>query len=176
MMPKWLRAGLVLAALTGKPAFPQNLSGVSISFDHVAVPPSARTDSEPDLLWLRIRNNSRTPIQVLATAPQAGAQGVELVHEIVETSGAAKPEAGWISPPERYSPINEATTLEIQPHAGLQFSVPLNHVGPSWRLRVTFEFAIPKARSERQRQGTVDFTWTDIPVKERGAWKRNSLK
>lgn len=90
---------------------------------------------------------------------------MEIVHEIVEDSGA-KPEPGWISPPEHYSPVNEATTVEVEPNSDLLFSVPLNHVGPWWRLRITL------IRSGHQPQGTLDFTWADVPPKERSAWKK----
>ncbi len=101
---------------------------------------------------------------MLATPAEAGSQGPEIVHEIVEDTGA-KPSSDWISPPEHYSPVGEATTLEIQPKSDVLFSVPLNHVGPSWRLRITYQ-------SARHREGTVDFTWAGVPVKERNSWKK----
>jgi hypothetical protein len=157
-------AGLLLSILIGRPGFSQSLPGVSISFDHVVRPAPSREASDSGLLWLRLKNDSRASIQVLATAPQTGADGVEIVHEIVEDPGA-KPSADWISPPQRYSPVNEATTLEIQANSNQLFSVPINHVGPSWRLRITYQ-------SGRRREGTVDFTWADVPVKERSAWKK----
>jgi len=159
---KPLLTALVLAALTASLGFSQNPSDIAVSFDHVR---------PPDLLFLRIRNNSRDPIQVLATAPQTGAEGVELVHEIVE-SESPRHESGWISPPEHYSPVNEATTVEIPSHTDLLFSVPLNHVGPSWLLRISFQFANPKVPLRQQPQGAVDFTWADVPAKERVAWKK----
>lgn len=164
----------MLAALTGSLAFPQSQADVFVSFDHVVRPAANRRDIDSDLLFLRLRNNSRAPIQVLATPAESGAEGVEVVHEIIETTGASKPARGWVSPPAHYSPIDEPTTVEIQPHTDLLFSVPLNHVGPSWFLRLTFERA--KVRAGRPPEGTVDFTWTDIPEKERGAWKTDSAK
>jgi hypothetical protein len=157
-------AWVSLGCLVGQRGYSQSPASVSLSFDHVTHPPPSRKDIDSDLLWLRIRNNSHTPIQVLATAPQTGAKGVELVHEIVRTRAKSAP--GWISPPEHYSPLNEAATIKIQPNDDLLFSVPLNHVGPSWLLRVTFEF------SGRQPEGTVDFTWADVPIKQRDAWKK----
>jgi len=153
-----------LAALLAQTVFPESVADVSISFDHVVRPAASRQDIDSALLWLRLKNNGRGPIQVLASAPQADADGVEIVHEIIEDPGA-KPTSGWISPPEHYSPVNEATTVEIQPHADLLFSVPLNHVGPAWRLRITYQ-------SGRHREGTADFTWAGVPTKERSAWKK----
>jgi hypothetical protein len=159
-----LRA-LVVAAVAAGLGFSQSPSAVSLSFDRVQRA-SPHKDSDPDLLALRLRNNSRTPIQVLATAPEAGAQGVEVVHEIVPAPGPLKLAKEWIAPPAHYSPINETTTVEIQPHSDLLFSIPLNHVGPSWRVRITFQ------RAGQDKQGTVDFTWEEVPIKERSAWKK----
>jgi hypothetical protein len=157
-------AGLLLGFLVGQPGYSQSPASVALSFDHVTRPAPSRKDIDSDLLWLRIKNNGHTAIQVLATAPQTGAQGVELVHEIVRTPAKSAP--GWISPPEHYSPVNEAATIKIKPNDDLLFSVPLNHVGPSWLLRITFELL------GSQREGTVDFSWADVPVKQRDAWKR----
>jgi len=103
---------------------------------------------------------------VLAGAPEAGAEGVELVHEVVLEPTRAKRDPGWISPPDRYSPINESAEMEVQPHTDLLFSVPLNHVGPSWHMRITL---IP---SGPRLQDTLDFAWANIPPKERSAWKK----
>jgi len=159
-----LRA-VVFAAIAGGLGFSQSSGGVSLTFDRVQRA-SHKTGSDPDLLSLRLRNNRRAPIQLLATAPEPGAQGVEVVHEIVPEAGSLKRPSGWISPPAHYSPINETTTVEIQPHADLLFSIPLNHVGPSWRVRITFQ------RAGQEKQGTVDFTWADVPKKDRSAWKK----
>jgi hypothetical protein len=149
---------------------------VSVSFDHVLRSAFSRRDIDSGSLFLRVKNNSHAPIRVLATAPEGGAGGLELVHEIVGTPAAAKPAPGWISPPEHYSPIGVTTTIDIQPNTDLLFSVPLNHVGPSWGLQLTFRILLPKARSERQPEGILDFAWTDIPIKHRGAWKSDSTK
>jgi hypothetical protein len=153
---------MLLAALATSPA------GVSISFDHVVRPAAGRRDVDSAVLFLRIKNNSRVPIQVFAGAPQTGAEGLEVIHEIVPASGSAKPDSGWVSPPDRYSPVNESTTVEIQPNTDLLFSVPINHVGPTWLLRITFE----SVRAGRPQEGMVDFIWAQVPVKERGAWKK----
>ena len=161
-----LRA-VAFAAIAAGFGFCQN-PGVSLTFDRVQR--ASQNGSDPDLLSLRLRNNSRTPIQVLATAPEPGAHGVEVVHEIVRAPAPLKPATGRISPPAHYSPINEATTVEIQPHSDLLFSVPLNHVGPSWRVRITFQ------RDGQDKQGTVDFTWAGVPIKERGAWKEAPIQ
>jgi hypothetical protein len=167
----WLRSALVLGALMGM-ASPQSRAEVFVSFDHIVLPPAARKDIDTALLYLRLKNNSRNPIQVLVTAPEGGVEGVEVVHEIVEDSLASPPASGWISPPGHYSPVSESTTADIQPNTDLLFSVPLNHVGPSWRLRIAYEISAPKASPGREQEGTVDFTWAGVPAKERGAWKK----
>ena len=159
------------------PGFSQSQSGVSISFDRVVLPPLSRRDIDSAVLWLRLKNASHAPIQVFAGASEDGAEGVEVVHEIVMTpappkSDPGKTGSGWISPPGSYSPIDEATTLDIRPDSDLRFSVPFNHVGPSWFLRITFQILHPKVRSGRQPQDTVDFTWADVPINARRAWKK----
>ena len=169
---QWLCSGLVLAGLTGSLASPQSQADVFVSFDHIVLPPPARKDIDTALLYLRLKNNGRSPIQVLVTAPEGGAEGVEVVHEIVEDSGSPQPASGWVSPPGHYSPVSESTTADIQPNTDLLFSVPLNHVGPSWRLRIAYEIAAPKASPGREQEGTVDFTWASVPAKERSAWKK----
>jgi hypothetical protein len=153
---------------------------VFVSFDRVGRPPLAPGNGQSDLLWLRIRNNSRVPIEVNAVDPEADAGGVEVMHEIVKaadlqgySSGPPNSSTGWISAPEHYSPIDVATTVRIEPGKDLRFSVPLNHVGPSWYFRLTFQFALPSVRSGRQPQGVVDFEWSDVPTGERKAWKRD---
>jgi hypothetical protein len=169
---KWFCIGLALAALTGSRANPQSQSDVLVSFDHIALPPVARRDVDSAVLYLRLKNNGHNRIQVLVTAPEAGGDGVEVVHEIVEDSRSAKPAPVWISPPGHYSPVGESTTVDIQPNTDLPFSVPLNHVGPSWRLRIAYESVPPGATPARPQEGTVDFTWAGVPPKERGAWKK----
>jgi hypothetical protein len=156
---------------------------VFVSFDRVGRPPLAPGNGHSDLLWLRIRNNSRVPIEVNAVEPEADTGGVEVMHEIVKaadlqgySSVPPNSSTGWISAPERYSPIDVATTVRIEPGKDLPFSVPLNHVGPSWYLRLTFQFVLPSVRSGRQPQGVVDFEWTDVPTSERKAWKRDVRK
>jgi hypothetical protein len=154
---------LLSILLVNAPAIGAEKSPVSISFDHVVQPPAARRTLDPGLLYLRIKNNGRAAIQVFASPAQAGGEGVEVVHEIINTSRIRRA-PGWISPPERYSPVDVATTIEIQPHSDLLFSVPLNHVGPSWLLRLTFQ-------SGKRAEGVVDFTWADVPPNERHAWR-----
>ncbi len=154
--------GSVLALGAGQPL-------VFISFDHVELPPASRRDLDPGLLYLRIRNNTRSAIHIFAGPPEASSLGVDLLHEIVEASSVPAHASGWILPPSRYSPADVVTTVDIQPKADLLFSVPLNHVGPWWKLRIAF-------RSEKQPGGLVDFTWADVPIKERSAWKSDSSK
>jgi hypothetical protein len=156
---------------------------VFVSFDRVGRPPMAPGNGGSDLLWLRIRNNSRVPIEVNAIEPEADTGGVEVMHEVVKaadlqgfSSGPPNSSAGWISPPEHYLPIDVATTMRIEPGMDLRFSVPLNHVGPSWYFRLTFQFVLPSVRSGRQPQGVVDFEWADVPTSERKAWKGDVRK
>ena len=189
---KWFCRALVLAALLGKPGYSQSHAdtvasnpekpSVFVSFDHVVRPALPRRDNDSGLLYLRIRNNSRAPIRVLATPPEAGAEDVELMHEIIParirgaSSGSTEPESVWISPPDRYLLSDAATTVDIQPGADLLFSVPINHVGPSWFLRLTFQFVQSKIRSGRQPESHADFTWADVPKNERPAWRKDSAK
>jgi hypothetical protein len=154
--------GSLLALGAGQPK-------VFISFDHLERPPASRRDLDPGLLYLRIRNNTRAAIHIFAGPPEASSLGVDLLHEIVEASSTPAHASGWVLPPSRYSPADVVTTVDIQPNADLLFSVPLNHVGPWWKLRIAF-------RSEKQPDGLVDFTWADVPKNERHAWKIDAEK
>jgi hypothetical protein len=158
---------------------------VFISFNRVAGPQSASKGEDSGRLWLRIENNSRVPIEVLARQVQPNADGLEVAHEVVKASdlngypsGPTPSASGWISPPERNSPIpiDVATAVRINSGSDLLFRVPLNHVGPSWYLQLRFQFLFTALRSGRQPQGIVDFTWADIPASERRAWKADSRK
>lgn len=58
----------------------------------------------------------------------------------------------------------------VSPGKSLLFSVPLSHVGPTWLLRIRFEFELPPVKSGRQPYAFVDFTWSDVPSKSRHLW------
>jgi hypothetical protein len=165
-----LNAWLWLPVLLGNAAaIGAEKPSVVLSFDHIVQPPSSRRALEPGLLYLRIKNTGRDVIAVLASPAEAGGEGVELVHEIIRNSSGSYRASDWISPPERYSPVSEATTINVQPNSDLLFSVPLNHVGPAWRLRVTYQLP-------RKSEGVADFSWADVPQQERSAWRNAAPK
>ncbi len=146
---------------------------VYIQFDHVG-PRVPVSEVEPAIgVWLRIKNNSRVPIQVSIFDLGTKDTGVGVLDEIVPVPGIAPPcgsGGSAIRPPIGYQ-VDVATPATIPPGHDLLFSVPISHVAQWWYLRVRFGLVLPAAMSGRQPYSFVDFAWSDIPDKDRAAWK-----
>lgn len=67
--------------------------------------------------------------------------------------------------PKGYA-VDFATLLTIPPGEDLLFSVPVNHVQPSWYLRVRFNLQL-SLTSALQPLSYVTFSWRDIPEEHR---------
>jgi hypothetical protein len=70
--------------------------------------------------------------------------------------------------PKGYSQQEVTSSTLIAPGRDLLFSVPFNHVNPSWYLQVNFHFQQIRARTEQAPLILVDFGWPDIPKEYRG--------
>jgi hypothetical protein len=128
---------------------------------------------EGPILLLRLRNNLRCPIRVFSTNGSV-AGSIEVRHEIERLDSLAGVPSGppvgpkWIGPPPQLIGSDIGGDEKIEPGGSLLFSVPWNHVGPTWSMKLTFRFDLPVAG--RQPVGVVDYTWTDVPPRIRAAW------
>lgn len=124
-------------------------------------------------LILRLRNNLRCPIRV-STTNAPGAVPIEIRHEIKRLDSLSGMPSGprvtskWIGPPPELFVGDVGGNERIEPGSSLLFSVPWNHVGPTWWIKLTFSFDLPVAG--QQPVGLVDYAWTDVPSRIQDAW------
>jgi hypothetical protein len=129
-------------------------------------------------VWLRVVNNSRIPIIVGTFDTETPNPGIGVFDEVV-SSGLPKglgtgsdskdvPQAKYTAaaPPKGYSSENYSTAT-IKPGSDLLFSVPINHLGPTWHLEVTFGLDVPGSGYTIGPHNTVSFFWKDLPEKYR---------
>jgi hypothetical protein len=151
---------------------------VYLKFDRVADRKPLSPEEASRGLWLRLVNNCRIPIIVAVFNPGTGDPGFGVLDEVIPigpvkglmSSGPrAQPhheEVAKERPPEGYSSEVFSTTT-IQPGNDLLFSVPLNHVSPSWHLQVKFQLDLPGSQHVSQPHTVLPFYWKDIPEKFR---------
>ena len=152
---------------------------VYIEFQRVAERKPLSDEEVSTGVWLRLRNNTRVPIRVMVFDPGTGDQETGIMDEVVQVnstvgfgpSGNQAPSVTFeaAGSPKGYS-LDVGSTAVIGPGESLPFSVQLNHVGPSWYLRIRFEFDLPPTKTGRQPYSFVDFSWPDVPAKDHGAW------
>jgi hypothetical protein len=75
------------------------------------------------------------------------------------------------TPPEGYSAEAFSTEI-IAPGGDLLFSVPLNHVSPSWYVLIVFNFDVPGGGYGSEPHSTLPFHWQDFPEKVRTSLHR----
>jgi hypothetical protein len=131
------------------------------------------TGGEGPVLFLRLRNNLRCPISVYSTnASVAGSMEVRhtiaRLHSIAGLPSGPLVKSKWIGPPPELTESDAGGDQRIEAGSSLLFSVPWNHVGPTWSMKLTFRFDVPAGG--RQPVGVVDFTWADVPPRIRDAW------
>jgi hypothetical protein len=69
------------------------------------------------------------------------------------------------------SALDVAGTEKIDPGKTFLFSVPANHVAPTWYVQVPFQFDLPPT-NHAQPVSYAAFEWGDIPEKSR--WVSNA--
>jgi hypothetical protein len=150
-----------------------------LKFDHVADRKPVSSDEIARGLWLRLVNNCRVPIRMEIFDPGTGDPGIGVYDDIVMTypntgfhpgklgqqSTGSKAKQPTANPPKGYSPPEVVSTTIIPPGSSLLFSVPFNHVGPSWRLQVKFNLAPPESMIYEQPYSIVSFGMYDLPPK-----------
>ncbi len=147
---------------------------VYLKLDHVGARKPLSPDEAHKGLWLRLVNNCRIPIVLGIFNPGTGDPGVGVFDEIVPAAAikglmvagpsgrAQQTESPKEKPPEGYSSEVFSTTI-IKPGEDLLFSVPLNHVSPSWHMQVKFKLHLSDAERVTEPETTLAFYWQDIP-------------
>ncbi len=148
---------------------------VYIKLDHVGTRAPILEGESTKGLWLRLVNNCRVPISVISHDTGTQDPGVAINHEVVMNDSSPvptllEPESSPAYRHDTKAPpgylFHVGTRTVIPPGGTLLFSVPANHVSPSWFLRVTFTLE-PTNNHAPQPSSQVVFTWTDIPEKFR---------
>jgi hypothetical protein len=156
-------------------------SYVYVQFDHVGPRKPLREGEGNVGLWLRIVNNCRVPITVPSFGLTSGDPGVgvldEVVPDVLTTSvsagrdGLNLSETGTSQPapsdpknslPQGYS-AEVSSMTRILPGKDLLFSVPLNHVGDKWFMRVRFVLDVNKPSVGTGPYTYLDFFKAQIP-------------
>jgi len=145
---------------------------VYLKFDHIGARKPLSPDEPHKGLWLRLVNNCRIPIVVAIFNPGTGDPGVAVFDEVIPVGpikGLMIPggrpeqtESPKEKPPEGYSSEVSSTTV-VTPGEDLLFSVPLNHVSPSWHMQVRFKLQLSDAGRVTQPESILAFYWQDIP-------------
>jgi hypothetical protein len=146
---------------------------VYIAFDHVGDRKPVFLREVKKGLWLRLVNNCRIPIIVNTFGTGTDDPGIGLFHEVVRSEGT-----GIYLPNDKSTHRNQkipqgywmdtSTGTVVPPGKDLLFSVPIDHVGPDWYLRVRFDLdLVTPSRQGSNVYSYVDFDWWHIPKEYR---------
>ena len=162
---------IALSSLLAQPgtfAIEKQKPFVYVKFDHfgsMKVTPQRETSN----LWLRLVNNCRLSIVVLANDLGKGVPGVALNYEVVREGGFQEGQRETIQSPKGNS-FHVGSRLTIAPGKDLLFSVPSNHVSEDWHIELDFAFGLPDPRDGVNPRGIVTFGWDRIPTKDRAIY------
>ena len=111
-------------------------------------------------IWLRLHNNSAYPIRVDAYQVDSASPEITLRHAVVPVG----PQGSSLRPPVGYDTADVSSPVTLGSGDSLSFSVPAEHIGPDWYVRIKFEFQLSVAPRGRTPTMFTDFVWTDIPI------------
>jgi hypothetical protein len=145
---------------------------VYIEFDHIGQRIPEVDDESPRGLWLRLVNNSVFPILVRVHNSET-VKDRTIVEDVVTAFQTRRiPRAGFgdygAKPMGYTSALDVAGTEKLDPGKTFLFSVPTNHVAPTWYVQVPFQFDLPPT-IHAQPVCYAAFEWEDIPEKFRWA-------
>ena len=119
------------------------------------------TEGEGNLgIWIRLHNNSIYPIGVDTYHVDSSKSEIALRHAVASVGPPTIPSRI----PVGYDTADVGSTVTLKSGGSLLFSVPAEHVGPDWYVRIRFEFELSRAPKGRTPTMFADFVWTDIPV------------
>jgi len=153
---------------------------VYLKFDRVGDRQPLSQEEASKGLWLRLVNNCRIPIIVAVFNTGGAGSGIGVYDEVVSSAvrgpvvhfgGLAKGQSASTdlsqAPPRGYALPDAFSTTTISPGESLSFSVPLNHVGPSWGLQIRFYLDLAGDSYGSGPYSVVSFDWQDMPEKFR---------
>jgi hypothetical protein len=191
-----LKIGLLLATLLAfeigsaetKPegfALDKSKAYVYLEFDHVGVRKPLQKGEPRRGLWLRIVNNCQLPIRIGTFGITTGDPGVGILDEVVSEGGGVRTEQNAVleemgsgsqtdapSPPSSI-PIPEGYSAEVHsvttiaPGKNVLFSIPTDHVGLGWFMRVRFTLDLGNPQIGNAPYSYVDFYYSQIPPEYR---------
>jgi hypothetical protein len=158
---------------------------VYLKFDHLGRRERLGGDEVSKGLWIRLVNNCRVPVIVATFDPGTGDPGSGIYDEVVPAAAKGPilhSEGGQKKPlrssrltsakmPKGYSLPDTFSTASISPGESILFSVPANHVSPSWSLEIRFYLGPPGSLFGSGPYSVLSFDWVDIPEQFRAAWK-----
>jgi hypothetical protein len=155
---------------------------VYLQLDRIG-PREPRSKDEPIVgIYLRLINNTKLTVFVSTIGSAASPEG-DVADKVVSNSkplitisgGEFVPlptarESQNKEPPPQEPPLGydvaEVTVgIPIPPGGQFAFSVPINHVGPTWHFEIPFRFDLPKTH-QRQPESYVSFFEDDLPPKD----------
>jgi len=151
---------------------------VYLKFDHIGNRERLPGEESSEGLWLRLVNNCRIPILVATFSYGAEESSLGVYHDVVRVKLLGPSIPSGVLPQNTFSDLNgemprgyprtetmSATT--ITPGSNLLFSVPLDHVRPSWYLQMCFYLDLPNAPYGFGPYSVLSFVWQDLPEKFR---------
>lgn len=170
---------------------------VYIKFDHIGPGIPWSDDESSTRIWLRLTNNCRVPVRVIANGvPDSSPRDeVGIQYKIVPVRpirGAAtmfnseegpKAQTGMTGDDHRDDRIPIGRSIDfgslvvIQPGENILFSVPTNHVTRNWYPEIAFDFELPRGSGRELRDPKVSlgphirisYTLADMPPDARKA-------
>ncbi|MGA2876640.1 MAG: hypothetical protein ABSE82_14015 [Nitrososphaerales archaeon] len=144
----------------------ENRHYVYLRFDHLGIGAKFSDDEPPKRLWLHFVNNCNVGI-VLGTfgVPDGSLKGeVGLIHYVVRdqpvlTITGVRADGSPLDAPSADSPQEQKmpegydaeahSVAHLAPGESVLFSIPVNHLGTTWHIKIPYTFEIPKGRGPR---------------------------
>jgi hypothetical protein len=157
---------------------------VYLKFDHLGSRERLGGDEVSQALWIRLVNNCQVPVTVATFNPGTGDPGSGIYDEVVPAAAKGpilhsegpknqlrRSRLTQAKMPKGYSLPDTFSTTSISPGESILFSVPANHVSPSWSLEIRFYLAPPGALFGSGPYSVLSFDWVDIPEQFRATRK-----
>jgi hypothetical protein len=151
---------------------------VYLKFDHIGDRERLPGEESSDGLWLRLVNNCRIPILVATFNYGAENSVLGVYHDVVRVKPVGPSIPSGVQPETTFSDLNGEmprgyprtemiSTTTITPGSNILFSVPRDHVRPSWYLQMRFYFELQNAPYGFGPYSVLSFVWQDIAEKFR---------